>query len=177
MRMTPRSDDGRKPEAASVPADPGRRRVLKWIWNILILAALAELVGLITAFIRPRRNAKSTGGSGLLVAGSVTDFTRGSVTAFPGGRFYLARLENGGFLAMHRECTHLGCAIPWSATDGRFTCPCHASSFDITGAVLQPPATRPLDLYVVRIENGIVKVDVGRTVRRTRFSPSQVVRA
>jgi cytochrome b6-f complex iron-sulfur subunit len=43
--------------------------------------------------------------------------------------------------------------------------------------VLSPPAPRPLDLYPVRIENGVVKIDIGRRVRRTAFDPSQVVRA
>jgi hypothetical protein len=31
---------------------------------------------------------------------------------------------------------------------------------------LAPPAPRPLDLYGVRIENGMVNVDTGRRVRR-----------
>ena len=103
------------------------------------------------------------------------DFEPGSVTAFPAGKFYLARLEEGGFLAMHRECTHLGCTVPWSRSEGRFVCPCHASTFDIAGRVLGAPAPRPLDLLAVRIENGIVKVEAGHRIRRTEFRPDQVV--
>ena len=101
-------------------------------------------------------------------------FEPGSVTAFPTGRFYLVRLKDGGFLALHRECTHLGCTVPWDAAQGRFACPCHASAFDITGQVLSPPAPRPLDLYAIRIENGVVKVDMRRRVPRTAFDASQV---
>ena len=60
--------------------------------------------------------------------------------------------------------------------EGRFVCPCHASSFDLHGEVLSPPAPRALDLHPVRIENGVVKVDTGTTVTRGRFSPTQVTR-
>jgi cytochrome b6-f complex iron-sulfur subunit len=110
-----------------------------------------------------------------VVAGPVDRFQPGTVTAFQRGRFYLARLEDGGFLALSRACTHLGCTVPWVAAEGRFVCPCHASAFTITGEVLSPPAPRPLDLYPVRIESGIVKVDTRAPVSRTAFEPSQVV--
>ena len=71
-------------------------------------------------------------------------------------------------------CTHLGCTVPWSEKERRFPCPCHASTFDETGEVLAPPATRALDLFPVAIEGGIVKVDTGRRIERARFDPSQV---
>ena len=87
------------------------------------------------------------------------------------------RLEDGGFLALLRRCTHLGCTVPWIPDEQRFACPCHASVFDMRGDVLSPPAPRPLDLFAVRIENGIVKVDTTRRERRSRFEPSQVVRS
>jgi cytochrome b6-f complex iron-sulfur subunit len=113
----------------------------------------------------------------VIIAGPVDRFEPGSVTAFPEGRFYLARLVDGGFLALHRECTHLGCTVPWVDAEDRFVCPCHASSFDITGEVLSPPAPRPLDVFAVRIENDIVKVDISKAVKRQSFSASQVVRS
>lgn len=153
-----------------------RRTFLTWLWTGLGLVALAELVWVAVAFLRPRRGAADEA-AGLLVCGPESDFEPGSVTAFPAGKFYLTRLADGGFLALHRECTHLGCTVPWSRDEGRFVCPCHASTFDITGAVSGPPAPRPLDLLPVRIENGIVKVDTRQRIRRTRFEPAQVVRS
>ena len=111
-----------------------------------------------------------------MVAGPVDRFEVGTVTAFPAGKFYLSRIEDGGFLALSRRCTHLGCTVPWVAEEGRFICPCHASSFDLRGEVLSPPAPRALDLHPVRIENGVVKVDTATTVTRLAFAPSQVTR-
>lgn len=139
---------------------------------LLGVAGLAESAWVAASFLRPRQRDATT--AGLFVAGELERFEPGSVTAFPAGRFYLVRLKDGGFLALHRECTHLGCTVPWDATQGRFACPCHASAFDIMGQVLMAPAPRPLDFYVVRIENGLVKVDTRRRLSRTAFDPSQV---
>jgi cytochrome b6-f complex iron-sulfur subunit len=148
------------------------------VWLVLGGVVLAEAVWVVSSFFKPRRRRVANADAGsIVIAGPVDRFEPGSVTAFPEGRFYLARLADGGFLAIHRECTHLGCTVPWVAAEDRFVCPCHASSFDITGDVLSPPAPRPLDLFPVRIENDIVKVDTGKPVRRQVFLSSQVVRS
>jgi cytochrome b6-f complex iron-sulfur subunit len=104
----------------------------------------------------------------------VEKFTLDSVTAFVRGKFYLARLEDGGFLALSRKCTHLGCTIPWLSKEKKFACPCHSSEFDIRGDVISPPASRALDIYHVVIANNIVRVDTGKRVNRTEFRPEQV---
>jgi cytochrome b6-f complex iron-sulfur subunit len=107
--------------------------------------------------------------------GAFDQFAPGSVTAFVRGRFYLVRLQDGGFLAISRQCTHLGCTVPWIDSEQRFACPCHASAFDITGNVINSPAPRALDRYPLAIENGIVKVDTGRPMRRNAFTTEQVM--
>lgn len=159
------------------PEPPGtsRRSFLSRLWLGLGGVALAEYLWLVLEFLRPRAGAVEA--PGILVVGPVDRFEPGSVTAFPAGRFYLSRLSDGGFLAVSRECTHLGCTVPWMKDEGRFVCPCHSSAYDIRGEVVEPPAPRALDLYPVRIENGIVKVDTGQTRKRRHFEASQVTRA
>jgi cytochrome b6-f complex iron-sulfur subunit len=157
--------------------DPGRRGFLS-----RLLVGLGVLAGLEAAWVAvstfgSRRSPASAGDAGVLEAGPVGRFARGTVTPFPEADFYLARLEDGGFLALHRKCTHLGCSVPWHADEARFACPCHASAFDIHGAVLESPAPRPLDLLAVAIENGVVFVDTSRRIRRSSFEPGQVVGA
>jgi cytochrome b6-f complex iron-sulfur subunit len=155
-----------------------RRRFLVGVWIGLVGVALAELAWIVVSFLRPaRRRAAGPKTTSVVVAGPVERFEPGSVTAFREGKFYLVRLDDGGFLALHRKCTHLGCTVPWVAEDGRFACPCHASTFDVRGDVLSPPAPRALDLFPVRIENGIVKVDTSAPLRRSAFDPAQVTRA
>lgn len=155
----------------------GSRRGFVWkIWLGLGGVALAEYVWIAADFLRPRARARATDGA-IVLAGPVERFEPGSVTAFPAGKFYLVRLEDGGFIALYRECTHLGCTVPWIDDEGRFVCPCHASAYDIRGNVLNPPAPRALDLFPVRIENGIVKVDTRRAVKRQTFEAAQVTYA
>jgi cytochrome b6-f complex iron-sulfur subunit len=170
--MVDRRDD--RPAPAKETAT-SRRSFLSRLWLGLGGLALAEYVWLTVEFLRPRSGRAEE--AGVLVAGPVEQFDLDSVTAFPAGRFYLTRLADGGFLAVSRECTHLGCTVPWMADEGRFVCPCHSSAYDIRGDVLSPPAPRALDIHPVRIENGIVKVDTGRTLKRRSFEASQVARA
>ncbi|MEW6368402.1 MAG: Rieske 2Fe-2S domain-containing protein [Acidobacteriota bacterium] len=151
-----------------------RRSLVSWLWTALGLAAVVELIWIVASFLRPRRRPVAEG-SDVVIAGPVERFEPGGVTPFPEGKFYLVRLDSGGFLAIYRECTHLGCTVPWDAAQRRFSCPCHASAFDITGAVLAPPAPRPLDLLPVRIENGVVKVDTAARIQRLSFDQTQAV--
>jgi cytochrome b6-f complex iron-sulfur subunit len=153
---------------------PSRRGFLNRLWLLLGGVAIAEAVWVVTGFFKPRRRGDEAA-SEIFVAGPVDNFEPGTVTPFPAGRFYLARLEDGAFLALHRECTHLGCTVPWVADEQRFICPCHASAFDIRGDVLSPPAPRPLDLFPVRIENDVIKVELGVPRRRQAVSDSQAV--
>ena len=131
----------------------------------------------VSALVPGKRKTPQMDGPGVVVAGPVERFEPGSVTAFADGKFYLARLADGGFLAVNRKCTHLGCSVPWVADEQRFACPCHASAFDIHGDVINAPAPRPLDLFPIAIVDGIIRVDTLRPIRRTSFEPDQVVRA
>jgi cytochrome b6-f complex iron-sulfur subunit len=134
------------------------------------------VIWLVVSFLKPKKPKKKTGDfGGTIKAGPIASFALSSVTAFPRGHFYLARLEDGGFLALHRKCTHLGCTVPWVDTEKLFICPCHASTFDIRGSVLKAPATRALDLFKVTIENNIVFVDTGALIKRSGYRKEQVV--
>jgi cytochrome b6-f complex iron-sulfur subunit len=152
-----------------------RRGFLNKLWIGLGLLALAECVAVVIAFLRPRRPATGEEGPGsIFSAGVIGDFEPNSVTAFVRGRFYIARLEDGGFLALSRKCTHLGCSLPWDSKNRKFTCPCHASEFDIRGEVIRSPASRALDIYPVRIENRMITVDTRKPIKRSGFSTEQV---
>jgi len=152
-----------------------RRSFLNKLWLVLGTVTFAELLVLISAFFRPRKTITSTASqSDIIIAGSVENFEPGTVTAFVQGKFYLARLEDGGFLAMSRSCTHLSCTVPWVSNENRFICPCHSSEFDIRGEVINPPAPRALDLYPIQIENNVLKVDTGKLKKRSGFTTDQV---
>ena len=76
---------------------------------------------------------------------------------FRTGHFFLLH-PPGGIVAAYRKCTHLGCAVPWSAPEDRFHCPCHQSQYDKhTAVVLYGPAPKPLQLFhISETEDGLV---------------------
>ena len=159
---------------ANLP-NAGRRSFLTNIWLALGGLALMEYVVLVFAYLRPKKPQIKSGEFGTIItAGTVDGFEINSVTAFRRGHFYLSRLEDGGFLALSRKCTHLGCTVPWESDEKKFVCPCHGSAFDITGNVISPPAPRALDIYPVIIENKIVKVDTAKPIKRSEFHTEQI---
>jgi cytochrome b6-f complex iron-sulfur subunit len=165
----------KKKEHLDATDAPTSRRGFFWkIWLALGGLFIIESVWVIVDFLRPRGSRAASDAESVIVAGPIERFELNSVTAFQKGKFYLARMDGGGFLAMSRECTHLGCTVPWVDEEKKFVCPCHASAYDIKGDVVSPPAPRALDLYAVRIENGIVKVDTRRAITRSSFEVTQV---
>jgi cytochrome b6-f complex iron-sulfur subunit len=155
-----------------------RRGFLQKLWVALGIVALGEFLWMALSFTRPRKGSGSKNQAGAIVpAGSIESFASGSVTAFQRGAFYLVRLDDGGFLALSCKCTHLGCTVPWVEKEKKFICPCHASTFDMKGDVINGPAGRPLDLFPMTIENKVVKVDAGRRIKRGGFRPDQVTYA
>ena len=152
-----------------------RRSLLTKLWVLLGIVALAELFSLVFAFFKPRKQRITTANrDSIIVAGPLESFLPGTVTAFVRGKFYLARLTDGGFLALSRTCTHLGCTVPWVAKENKFICPCHSSEFDITGEVISPPAPRALDIYQIIIENNMVRVDTSKRKKRSQFAAGQI---
>ena len=153
-----------------------RRSWLNKIWLVLGFVALAEIIVVVIAFLRPDKSKSNAEKSdSILEAGHVDRFANNSVTAFVRGRFYLCRLKDGGFLAISSKCTHLGCTVPWVDKERRFACPCHGSVFDISGEILSSPAPRALDYYHLFIENDIIMVDTGKMFKRDKFHKNQVV--
>jgi Rieske Fe-S protein len=65
---------------------------------------------------------------------------------------------DGDYKAFSAVCTHQGCLVD-QVTDGRITCPCHGSAFDIsTGDVVQGPATQPLPEMSVTVDDSGISV-------------------
>jgi cytochrome b6-f complex iron-sulfur subunit len=156
-------------------AQLSRRDFLKMGVSALSLVALLEIGGASLLFMRPRSLDGEFGG--LVTAGLADSFPPGSVTEFPDGRFYLVRAADGGFLAVYRRCTHLGCTVSWEPEQNSFFCPCHASTFDMHGEVQSPPAPRALDTFPVKIDAGQVIVDTAHIQNRDGFAPDQLAYA
>jgi cytochrome b6-f complex iron-sulfur subunit len=153
-----------------------RRDFLTVFWGAVGVLALSESLFVSLRFLSPRPTEGEFGGSFNL--GHFDQYPAGSVTPVEAGRFYLVRLKDGGFLAVYRRCTHLGCAVPYDPASGQFVCPCHGSAFTAEGDVLNPPAPRPLDLFQLSInESGEILVDTSAPVERDKINTDQIVYA
>jgi len=151
-----------------------RRTFLNRLWFGLGLAALVQFIGGALAFLISGTGKKRSEKPLFIEVGPAADFAPGSVTLIRRGEFYLSRLKDGGFLALSRKCTHLGCAVAWDEEQKLFACPCHASTFAGTGTVLKTPAPRPLDQHPLVIEKGQVKIDIKTRNRRQSFKLEQL---
>ncbi|MFD4550570.1 FAD-dependent oxidoreductase [Streptomyces sp. NPDC058466] len=69
----------------------------------------------------------------------------GAIVRVDGHRSAVHRDEDGKLHAVSARCTHLGCLVAFNRTERAWECPCHGSRFDPDGAVLQGPATQPLE--------------------------------
>jgi Rieske Fe-S protein len=86
--------------------------------------------------------------------GAIHPFDLGSVIGF-------VRRVDGKPEAVSGVCTHQGCRLWFDGPDDRLRCPCHSTSFAVTGQVLThqlPIAPKPLPALQVREVNGVIEV-------------------
>ena len=75
----------------------------------------------------------------------------GTYTRFRDLGFFLVR-RGANLVALTSICTHRRCKLDDEAEKG-FSCPCHGSTFDINGHVLEGPARVDLPQYTVRMND------------------------
>ena len=59
---------------------------------------------------------------------------------------------------LNAVCTHLGCVVPWNASENKYMCPCHGSQYNNEGKVVRGPA--PLSLALAHVDVNDDKVSL-----------------
>lgn len=139
-----------------------RRQLLRLGFLGGTLLAVGELTALIYPFMKPNKivglGAKVPVGSKDSVLAQFQQ-TQDAPILNSQGRFFLLHPE-GGIIAAYRKCTHLGCTVPYVASENRFHCPCHGSLYNkLTAVVEGGPAPKPLQLFHITDTNGTLVVD------------------
>lgn len=69
---------------------------------------------------------------------------------------------DGHLYAVDDTCTHQDASLADGWLEGCFVeCPLHSSTFDLrTGEPNSPPAREPLQTYVVRVDDGVIVIDL-----------------
>jgi Rieske Fe-S protein len=155
--------------SAPVPADPGRRRFLKWLTFIMSGAATALVaVPFIGYFFGALRKHEAP----WLTLGPLSKFplneTRLQTFDNPLGTpwdamaarmgVYVRYLGENQFLVFAMNCAHLGCPVTWFAQSGLFMCPCHGGVYYEDGERASGPPTRGLFQCAWRVSNGELEI-------------------
>lgn len=131
----------------SVHAADERYVTRRQLTKFLVLTSLGMFVGNLWILIRSafRRTlsypAQPVAQMDEIPVGGVKLFTYPT----PDDHCIMVRTAADNYVAYSQKCTHLSCAVYYSAEHGRLECPCHEGYFSIKdGSVLQGPPARPL---------------------------------
>lgn len=143
--------------------DMGRRQFMNLLtFGSITGVALGALYPVVKYFIPNTGGGAGAGvtakdalGNDIIVSEFLADHQPGSRTlaqGLKGDPTYVvvegdSTIRNYGINAV---CTHLGCVVPWNASENKFICPCHGSQYNEAGKVVRGPA--PLSLALVHAE-------------------------
>ena len=74
------------------------------------------------------------------------------------GDIMIFRTGDNTYLALSKVCTHEGCTVAYSHSNGDVLCPCHSSRFSTSGTVLNGPAATNLKKYNVQKDGDILTI-------------------
>ncbi len=137
--------------------------------KFLVLTSLGMFVGNLWILVKSWFAEAETGYPARVVA-SVGEIPEGGVKLFrypgPNDSCLLVHAPGGRYVAYSQKCTHLSCAVYYSAKNNRIECPCHEGYFGIEdGRVLQGPPPRPLPKVLLE-QRGTDLIAIGMTTGR-----------
>ncbi len=148
-------------------ANDDRRRALRQIgWGML--AASGGTTGVASASLLVPRLHDRAGAE--IVVGRPDEFRVAEVSDrfARTHRLYVIR-EVDHIHALSSVCTHLGCITRWQASQDRFKCFCHGSSFGRDGDPIEGPAPRPLErLQITLTPSAQIVVNTAVRFRKER---------
>lgn len=125
------------------------------VWGGLVTTTLVEVI------TPPERRLDGSTKVGWLAVGPLSDLAEAPKPVSYGEETVCVYKLNGRVVAYSATCPHVRCVVKWSAAEGVYHCPCHASAFDKAGKRLYGPASRGLWAQRVRVQSGQVMLGGG----------------
>lgn len=148
--------------SADVP-DMGRRQFMNLLtFGSATGVALGALYPVVKYFIPPSSGsagggviAKDALGNDVVVKNFLAEHNAGDRTlaqGLKGDPTYIIVNDDKTIASygLNAVCTHLGCVVPWNASENKFKCPCHGSQYNAEGKVVRGPA--PLSLALAHAD-------------------------
>jgi cytochrome b6-f complex iron-sulfur subunit len=133
-----------------------RRRFLKIILAVLGFTAFGSLLYPLARFLSSTRGEPKV----KQLSFKKTEIPPGEARdiVFKGTPVIVVNRPMGGFVALSRVCTHLGCLVDYDRSKKRLQCPCHAGVYDLDGNVISGLPTRPLPEVALKIKGDDVVI-------------------
>ena len=143
--------------------EPGgtRRRLLNCFLSTSVGLFLVSVLYPVSRYLMPPQVEESTARMvRLAVAPQEVKPNSGQIFKFGSRPGILLRTASGELRAFSAVCTHLACIVQYRADLGHIWCACHNGHFDLNGKNLAGPPPRPLERYVVKVQEDRIVVSL-----------------
>jgi Rieske Fe-S protein len=138
-----------------------RRQWLNWFLGTSVGLFLVSVLYPVSRYLMPPQVEESPA---RLVRLAVTPQevkpNSGQIFKFGSRPGILIRTSSGELRAFAAVCTHLACIVQYRPDLGHIWCACHNGHFDLNGKNIAGPPPRPLEHYVVKVQEGRIVVSM-----------------
>jgi cytochrome b6-f complex iron-sulfur subunit len=138
-----------------------RRQWLNWFLGTSVGLFLVAVLYPVSRYLLPPQVEES---AARLVRLAVTPQevkpNSGQIFKFGSRPGILIRTASGELRAFSAVCTHLACIVQYRPDLGHIWCACHNGHFDLNGKNVAGPPPRPLERYVVKVQEERIVVSM-----------------
>ena len=138
-----------------------RRRFLTWFLSTSVGLFLIAVLYPVSRYLMPPPLEESpTRTVRLTVTPEEVKPNSGQIFKFGSRPGILIRTPSGELRAFSAICTHLACIVQYRADLGHIWCACHNGHFDLSGKNSAGPPPRPLERYIVKVQQERIVVSL-----------------
>jgi len=138
-----------------------RRRWLTWFLSTSVGLFLIAVLYPVSRYLMPPQIEESPARTvRLAVTPAEVKPNYGQIFKFGSRPGLLIRTPSGELRAFSAICTHLACIVQYRPDLGHIWCACHNGHFDLNGKNITGPPPRPLERYIVKVQQERIVVSL-----------------